>query len=627
MGIVSERFIDNAQKGKNVYIHQIRAYFSQLQKNESVRFTLALVTAEDEKRRFDYTIPKFEVPETAVSSGAEIKAYPPKVLEAFFIRDYCMAELYNIISCLGARSMCFYGNEKTKELLFIYNSFLDAFGINTERSRRKGYGRAVNVAERILDALDNRVDSKISVSLSDNPESLVDFKQYTKIHENDFVGKKLQLAVQKSNKGILLGIDVGGTDIKLAVSVDGNLKVLKEHDWFPATFTRIHELIDPILALADLLRYRTDSRFDMITEKVMQPAVSTEAIIECTKQAKEYAKANKITVPFYDAIGLSFPDVVVKDSIVGGEVFKTRGIRENPSINYEEEFRLITHLNKELRQFVIQDGVIGIVNDGPMAAFTAAAETAYEDIDSVNKGVLAYTLGTELGTGYLNAQGKIPNIPLEVYNFIIDLGSWPEKIFPSDDVRSINNFNTELAGTLQKYTSQSGAFRLAVKYFPKENPTLYNSLFEKNFLTEHHSAAGDSEGLYLVVKPKDMRKPFLEYLMSLAAQGTETNAQRIFTEIGEYLAVAFAETKRILEPTADTAILFGRLVKQKKCFELLHSGSKDLVGENAFMPANEEMALTPLMKQLKDNKYYTVAQFAQAIGAIHYASYRKNILA
>ena len=353
---------------------------------------------------------------------------------------------------------------------------------------------------------------------------------------------------------------------------------------------------------------------------------------------KKFSLSLKIGIPstnsnakpriiIYDAIGLSFPDVVVKDSIVGGEVFKTRGIRENPSINYEEEFRLITHLNKELRQFVIQDGVIGIVNDGPMAAFTAAAETAYEDIDSVNKGVLAYTLGTELGTGYLDAQGKIPNIPLEVYNFIIDLGSWPEKIFPSDDVRSINNFNTELAGTLQKYTSQSGAFRLAVKYFPKENPTLYNSLFEKNFLTEHHSAAGDSKGLYLVVEPKDMRKPFLEYLMSLAAQGTETNAQRIFTEIGEYLAVAFAETKRILEPTADTAILFGRLVKQKKCFELLHSGSKDLVGENAFMPANEEMALTPLMKQLKDNKYYTVAQFAQAIGAIHYASYRKNILA
>ena len=45
------------------------------------------------------------------------------------------------------------------------------------------------------------------------------------------------------------------------------------------------------------------------------------------------------------------------------------------------------------------------------------------------------------------------------------------------------------------------------------------------------------------------------------------------------------------------------------------------------MPANEEMALTPLMKQLKDNKYYTVAQFAQAVGAIHYASYRKNTLA
>ena len=114
MGIVSERFIDNAQKGKNVYIHQIRTYFSQLQKNESVRFTLALVTAEDKKRRFDYTIPKFEVPETAVSSGGEIKAYSPKVLEAFFIRDYCMAELYNIISVSGPVLCVFTAMKKLK---------------------------------------------------------------------------------------------------------------------------------------------------------------------------------------------------------------------------------------------------------------------------------------------------------------------------------------------------------------------------------------------------------------------------------------------------------------------------------------------------------------------------------
>ena len=53
-----------------------------------------------------------------------------------------------------------------------------------------------------------------------------------------------------------------------------------------------------------------------------------------------------------------------------------------------------------------------------------------------------------------------------MYNFIIDLGSWPERAFEPDDLRSVNNFNTRLPGTLQKYCSQSGVFRLALKYFP-----------------------------------------------------------------------------------------------------------------------------------------------------------------
>lgn len=37
----------------------------------------------------------------------------------------------------------------------------------------------------------------------------------------------------------------------------------------------------------------------------------------------------------FDGIGLCFPDVVVRNKIVGGEVYKTRGIRNNPGLDYE----------------------------------------------------------------------------------------------------------------------------------------------------------------------------------------------------------------------------------------------------------------------------------------------------
>ena len=46
--------------------------------------------------------------------------------------------------------------------------------------------------------------------------------------------------------------------------------------------------------------------------------------------------------------------------------------------------------------------------------------------------------------------------------------------------------------------------------------------------------------------------------------------------------------------------------------------------ELALVVADDEMANTDLMRQLRDSDTYTVAQFAQAIGAVHYANYRRN---
>ena len=137
---------------------------------------------------------------------------------------------------------------------------------------------------------------------------------------------------------------------------------------------------------------------------------------------------------------------------------------------YEDEFRRLSALDEALRAFVKPDGVVGIVNDGPMAAFTAAVELGVVDPAAIADGVFAHTLGTELGTGWVTEAGTIPDIPLEIYNCIIDLGSYPERQYAPDDVRSVNNFNTRLAGTLQKYTSQSGVFRLAAKYLPDAGP-------------------------------------------------------------------------------------------------------------------------------------------------------------
>ena len=89
-----------------------------------------------------------------------------------------------------------------------------------------------------------------------------------------------------------------------------------------------------------------------------------------------------------------------------------------------------------------------------------------------------------------------------------------------------------------------------------------------------------------------MRKPCLEYFMDKAADSAHPACAEIFRQIGEYLAVTWSETQYILLPETPDRTLFGRLVKNPVCFDL--------------------------MCQLDSHPDYTVAQFAQAVGAIFY---------
>ncbi len=88
-----------------------------------------------------------------------------------------------------------------------------------------------------------------------------------------------------------------------------------------------------------------------------------------------------------------------------GETFKTKGMRENKKLDYEEQFGKISVLCEDLKAFVTEDGAVMNTNDGPMAAFTAAVEQAWAGED-VSNGFFAHTLGTELGTGWVLPDGS-----------------------------------------------------------------------------------------------------------------------------------------------------------------------------------------------------------------------------
>jgi len=605
--ILLQALLEDARAGKPVYITTVHHVFDGLHHAESERIVCVVDLMDtDGQTAYELRIPALD------RCDAEAQA---------FVRDYLNAEIYNILSSVGGRCLTLYLDTAKPALLALVKGLDDAFCIDSSRQARVGYGRSVNVIDRMIAAVRpgepsfrfQISDLKQLPALPAAKRPRVDTMAFFRDCTEGLAGKAFA------------GIDVGGTDIKAVLVVNGAIVDYKEYDWFPANFTRSVQLIDPICLIARLLQARLAiHRLPVAAQLSCLPIIvramdkdASDAAME--NVLRELTHAGLEIDARLDAIGLCFPDVVVKNKIVGGEVYKTRGIRNNPEIDYDTDFAQLTHLDDRLRASVVPGGAVRIVNDGPMASFTAAVEMAFSgDADKVRDGVFAHTLGTELGTGWITESGSIPDIPLEVYNFIIDLGSWPERAFEPDDLRSVNNFNTGLPGTLQKYCSQSGIFRLALKYFPNERSDLFAELLEKGYVVEH-SPSGKA-GYYVPTEPVDQRKPFLEHMMRLPdREKDETNA-KIWREIGEALAVTLLESKRILDPGTDERFLFGRLVKNQTCFDLMVEGARRIKPDISLVVAGTGMAYTPLMKQLEAHPHFTVAQFAQAIGAVHYAN-------
>lgn len=609
-------FADRTKQEHPIYINEVQKTYESL--SESFHITLVLTLFDDTEKHFTIIIPKF--------SDSDDN-------EKTFAKSYVLARIYNILSALGGRRVaCYYDMNDLchKELLSHLNEY---FQINRPRNMRTGYGKVINVLERMnesLSAYSTKKDKKFKFEMYPT-EAYVSLKkdlkqdvQQHRSHELNTIDWFKQ-ATLVGNK-LICGVDIGGTDIKIAVSKGENLLFLKEYDWYPTSFTLIDQLIDPIKMLMELMLANLEMRtnreaFSPETQKLISQVMKRESSLEditITTTAVKEALGSK-ELERFDGIGLCFPDIVIHNKIVGGEVYKTRGIRDNTEVNYEVEFKKLSSLHMQLGPYCKNLESIHFTNDGPMAAFTAGVEVAFsQDSLTIENGVFAHTLGTELGSGWIDEHGKIPNIPLEIYNFIIDLGSAPGKAFIPDDLRSINNFNTNLPGTLQKYTSQSGVFRLAIQYFNKSNPNLYQQLIELGFIVSHE--AEGNKILTVPTDPIDMRKPFLEHIMKLTSEKQSSECDQIFIDIGIFLAATWLEIEEILIPKVKDRYLFGRLVKNPRCFSLISKGFNTVIPGVDLFVADESLANTPLMHQLKEDDFYTVAQFAQAVGAIYFGN-------
>ena len=467
--------------------------------------------------------------------------------ERAFLRQFLCAHVYNLLSAFSGSAICFFCDAPLNELAAELPGCFDCLD---------GLGKVMNIARRICGDFRFRVAPLADYvpresSLAPAPAAL---------------GETLRQRCREAETGGIVGLDVGGSDIKLAVVLDGKLLYTEEYDWNPAASPTAEGITDPILALLRKAR---------------------------TAMEREGGALS--------AVGLSFPDIVIHDRIVGGETPKTKGMRENGALDYETEFAKIRELKREILALCAHGGRCRICNDGSMAAFTAAAELAANGEDeAVAGGVIAHSLGTDLGTGWLLPDGTIPPIPLEMYDLLLDLGSFPEEALPAENLRSTRNENSGMAG-LRRYLGQAAAYRLAWEL----QPALGFAREEGGVLT-------------IPAAPEDLRKPALAHLMALAEAGTP-EAEEVFRRIGRHLAVAAREMDWIFGETPQVRFLFGRFVKSPHCFMLLREGFDEAGTGLRLEAADEELANTSLMRQLASRKDVTVAQFGQAIGAVYFA--------
>ncbi len=582
-----QSFFKQAAAGRPVYLTDVREAF---QACGARPFHLHVTLYDGTVRVFPLALPR------AVGED-----------EAEFLAGYVHAQLYNILSALGAAGVDVYLDWSDPALKRLGEGLEEVFQVHAAKEDRTGFGRCLNVNERVLAALSGGGEKFTIRIFGIEDEPVV--SEAPALTGSAPIFSRLP---QRLRGRMVLGMDVGGTDVKLAVSADGQLVLCKEFDWLPSACTRAEELTGPLLLLTRLLRAASSLHMaDRAGEVNLRALERSATLAEMEGAAERMERAAGADLRPLDAIGLSFPDVVIQNRIVGGETPKTQGLRSHPELDYEAQFAKITGLNEALAAFVRPGGPVLCVNDGPMAAFTAAVEQGAAGAD-LSKGFFVHTLGTDLGSGWARPDGSIPDIPLEVYNFIIDLGSWPGRTFPPEDVRSVRSLNTGLPGALQKYGGQSAVFRLAAERLPREAPQVFQEALDRGLFR------WEGDRLTVPTAPRDMRKDCLEFFMDRASQPGEEACQDIFREIGEYLAVTWRETGYILRPEAEDRTLFGRLVTRPACFRLIQEGAARREPGLRLLAADGTLANTPLMKQLARWPGLTVAQFAQAVGAVYY---------
>jgi hypothetical protein len=528
--------------------------------------------------------------------------------------NYFLAMVNNLLVTFGGVTLDFYYDKKDSVLSQMVKRIIEKFDLDSPNNYRKGYGVYINYINRMNVFLGNGRFNMHSYDISEF-RMLDRFREYRicSSNQNENQINLLKSAASKLDRKCICSLDVGGNSIKGAVVRDGEIEILKEFQWYPTAFKVADEIIKPILAMLRFLNacmYYKDRGGSMDSVKaVFEPNACLNSICEATEMMEKGMPAG---TRYFDAAVIGFPDIVVNNKVAGGESYKQMGMRNNPDTEYEDEFLKTSALNEYAEEYVKKDGVVCVLNDGNAASFIISVEQAFSGESIIgDNGILAHTIGTEMGTGFISKIGTIQNIPLEGFQHIIDLGSVQSRQYPAEDVRSINSLNTGIPGTVQKYISQLGLFRMAVSKILDNDRPLFDSLIERGLL----EYSKDGKVLTVPMHPIDKRSEMTREMIKLLRKnnGQVTDA---FKTMGKALGVLIDQGRIILPELETTRLLSGGLVACDDSYELIREGLKEHNRDYDVLRLDENIVESPLLKKMQAHQ----RNFNVAIGSAYIAN-------
>ena len=137
-------FLKRAQADQTVYVTDVRRVFDEVGEKA---FHVHAHLYEGAVEVFDMSVPKWETEE-----------------QRDFVAEYIRAFLYNLISTLGAIRIEIYLDAADEGLRALAEGLREDFQLDLDKTERSGYGKCLNVNERIVKAQkgDSRSGSEIS---------------------------------------------------------------------------------------------------------------------------------------------------------------------------------------------------------------------------------------------------------------------------------------------------------------------------------------------------------------------------------------------------------------------------------------------------------------------------------